>query len=397
MNKEESKFKFWSFHYFQLPLFLLPHSTMCMFTEVVSKVRNTRIFVAGLKDGNQFTVYQNFVAFSKDAPRVAMILPFPNPNGTITRNSQIVVPMNDYKDFFARFHGKFCKANHKRGGSSKPPAPKPLPVFRCGGYDYSVVPSLEDLAALQFETFKLRPCSTKLLDTLKRHYATGYGFLICIYVEEGEIPPIAFVHPKLATRQLFVPTMHDHHGDDGYKHYHQADWDHDIYILNNATPTHYSLVLINPTKPFARVAIKDSILRDGYNLPDLFDYTKLPAGFPVGEELQDIVLVQIHGNQPNGDLAFISSCEIAKCQKEGKCTFDLTDKTDVIQSAVHCRDCCPSEAIDLCMVCAEKCKRLGHRIYMYSHPIRMHCHSYLVPKILPRAGDFRLQIEDQVD
>jgi len=356
---------------------------MCVFSGPVRNVSNTRIFVTELKSGDQFTVYQNAVAFAANSKRVAMILPFPNPNGTITAYSQIMWNMSEYKNFFKHCNDLFpmpvTKGISSRSTArSKSSVLEPLPIFQCGAYEYSVVSNFDEFSALNFAQFNLEPKSISLLTLLKRYYGTGYGFLVCIYTQEGEIPPIAFIHPKLPNGKLFVPTMHDHHGNETSNAL--ANWSHEIYILNNATflYSHGTMQLINPTSLNAEIEYRASLSGRWNELEKVFDYTKLPPGFPTHvttaanattpDNCSAIARLQIEGFQKNGDLAFISSLDFASCYEKHECTFRVTSTTSAYQPLFACENCFPPRRpgeADLgcfCSVCVGKCEQANHKI-----------------------------------
>jgi hypothetical protein len=204
-----------------------------MFTAAVRRVSDTRIFVTELEDGRQFTVYQNAIAFAAASDRVAMILPFPNPEGKITPETEIMWNMEKYPDFFDTLEGFFT--DRMRGGSSsqaKQEKSASLTIHSCGAYVYTVVPNLAAFAGLNYERFGLVEPSRIFLECLRAYYGNSYGYLVCIYTKEGEIPPVAYLHPMLPRGRLFIPTMHSHHGIACEP---TGDWDHDIYIINNAS------------------------------------------------------------------------------------------------------------------------------------------------------------------
>lgn len=108
-----------------------------------------------------------------------------------------------------------------------------LPVISHGSYNVVVVPSMADLDrvppafALMDEPFKA---------AMRAAYVnTGYGAALCkLRSGSTDYEPFAYSHATLATRKLFVPTLHIHRsGASGSQiHMNHADWDHFIYSFS---------------------------------------------------------------------------------------------------------------------------------------------------------------------
>lgn len=347
---------------------------MCIFTAAVRRVSNTRIFVTELEDGRQFTVYQNAVAFAATGKRVAMILPFPNAEGKVTAQSEIMWNMEKYTDFFADCEELFT-IRSRGGPSSKSAKSAPLPIHSCGAYQYSVVPTLSAFAGLKYEHFGLDEPAPGFLANLRDYYGNNYGYLVCIYTKEGEIPPVAFMHPMLPRSRLFVPTMHSHHGEMRET---TGDWDHDIYVINNASAIglEYSCVNGNVRLPVVNLTVADKAIIRGIAMAKSYGkYSRklrcelLPPGFPTRTKLESglhTTRIHINGQQPNGDLTFISALSLGRCCEEGACTRAITGDDHVTQPMWVCATCFPPieeskpNNCVLCKPCGEKHAAMGH-------------------------------------
>lgn len=189
---------------------------MCIFVAPVRRVTNTRILIAPLSGGRQLTVYENQVA-QLPGSRNAMVLPVPaglagggvemvdlsNYTGDVWRDCEALMPPDS-----PRFTGGgegWGAASFSMGAGEK--APPPLPVRRVGGYQTTVVPSLEDFSRVQREVFEL-PQDIEAI--LREHYARGFSFVVCIFTGDVAAHPIAYTSSRLPNGLCFVPTRHAH-------------------------------------------------------------------------------------------------------------------------------------------------------------------------------------------
>ena len=250
---------------------------MCIFTGSVEGVAKTKIFCGLVTPSTQITVYKNQVTLEKDrngaisdemashlikqknnygfsawssyshfsnfqeltsyAPSiplspVAMVLPVPTGDGDV---SQIkMVDMTKNKDIFDKlsYATRPESITYSAFGSKGMDS---LEIKRCGPYSYSVVPdvsSFEHLSKKRHATDKFQ-ISPHIPELLKKHYPTGFAFLVCIIDDSAEYSPVAYVHPSDG-KTLFVPTLHDRgHGETVMTN----DWDHQIYTIDSDPET----------------------------------------------------------------------------------------------------------------------------------------------------------------
>lgn len=218
---------------------------MCMIIgeEQPIHVSNTNIFVGKLYNGDQFTVYSNqvksqnkindnwFVNRMKNEPmhlpsnnnnNIAMVLPYPKGNVKLYN-------MQDCEDIFSKLKEYFPEPQTQNAvgyglKSDSLTFNNSIKVEKIGGYDVSVVPSLDDFNRLQYDVFNLDKGFQNLL---QRDYSKDYGFIVCKLRDSEKFHPIAYSHPMRSDGELFIPTKHYHNGSES-----NADWDHSIYILN---------------------------------------------------------------------------------------------------------------------------------------------------------------------
>ncbi len=203
---------------------------MCMFSGSVSSVSQTKIFVAPLTvSGKQITVYSKKVTLgAKTDKHVAMVLPFPTKDGSCQ-----VVDLSKYKTIFSDLDKLFPapksfvrSSTDSFGGSRSLPM---LAVERSGSYQYTVVPSWNDLDRVQSNVFNVDLAAIKTMT--QQHYLYGFGFLVCIIDQSAEYYPIAYIHDMLPEQCLFVPTRHQH----GKSKETSSDWSHAIYSLGTVS------------------------------------------------------------------------------------------------------------------------------------------------------------------
>lgn len=332
---------------------------MCIFSSAVSSVSDTQIFVCPLANGQQFTVYKNKVILNGNQP-TAMILPFPMPE-TWPQPSAPAATMFDMskyrRDFFEDLQ-KLFPINDLRSievvvlSANSTYSLGPLPVHKCGDYEYSVANSLSDLPRLQSDVFRL---SGNLVALLGAQYSRRFGFLICICRSSGAYAPVAFTHP-MVDGNLFVPTMHDHH-DQGATQL--AYWDHTICTLGNVE-SHRSLDIQTSLGHSLKFNGCKYAADDFVDLSDHLHLSALPVGFPASTEKVYLRQYKIQGLQQNGDLSFHSTVWMGAATARG-CTAMATGTNHYIQPWYECYTCGMTEGKGICVQCRKTCHR-SHQV-----------------------------------
>jgi hypothetical protein len=183
---------------------------MCMIQGEVEHVSATKILAAPIKTflnvfPQQFTVYSNNV--SMESQSGAMILPFPG-------QFRQFVDLTQYKHLFTDLKN-LCwpQVLSKSNSSYSRSASKSLeylPVHNVGSYQASVVPGLDDLPRINPSVFQIDP---RIFEFLKQNYSQGFGFMVCMLKNKAEYHPFGYIHDRLPSGQMFIPTMHYHlHG-----------------------------------------------------------------------------------------------------------------------------------------------------------------------------------------
>lgn len=192
---------------------------MCIVVPQAKNVSNTQIYVAGLANNQQLTVYSNNVTIDKPA---AMILPFPNYTNKIE-----LIDLSDYKNIFEDLSMYFpiLKSNSFTLNSFSQSKTRSLEVFTSGSYLVSIAKTIDDLKRVNTDVFKIEGDIHKLF---MNNYNTHYGFMICMLKDSSQFHPLAYIHDRFDTKKLFIPTLH-YHGHIETK----PDWAHTIYIQNN--------------------------------------------------------------------------------------------------------------------------------------------------------------------
>lgn len=198
---------------------------MCILTGSPERVSNTQILAFRAKDGlHQVTVYANRVRLMRSTTynECAMVLPFP-------AGGCEMIDTTDTPDLFQSLDGLFPRSYFGgRGGGFGGMDDARLEVKSCGSYDYSVAPTLSDLARLDPKLH-----IGDVTDLLRREYGGGFSFLVCAIRESAKYHPIAYRHALdlgggLGSAKLFLPTLHEH----GPALHGAAMWDHAIYTLD---------------------------------------------------------------------------------------------------------------------------------------------------------------------
>ncbi len=187
---------------------------MCIFAGNIKHVSDTSILVVPMTGQRQLTVYQNKVVTEKGRTN-AMVLPVPNNTG----REVTLIDLSTYRGIgvFSECEKFFPQSRKDNGfgfggagfGASRGTETK-LIVTRVGGYSCSIVPSIDDFNRLS-QLFTL-PANIDTL--LKETYGKGFSFVVCTFDDTVAAHPIAFVHDRLPTGMLFIPTRHAHGYDE---------------------------------------------------------------------------------------------------------------------------------------------------------------------------------------
>jgi hypothetical protein len=191
---------------------------MCIFTQPVISVNNTRIFARLSGRGTQFLAYQ--MHYESPEPN-AMVLPLPV-RRPARDDSLRFIDLKHYDDFFDDLDAGFpyhspvsfsCSASFDAASRAK------LEVFNVGNYVASFVPTLSDFDRLDSQ-FKL-PTET----WAKLPACHAFGFAV-FQLAAGSLKPhpMAFEY-RTDDATLFFPTVHIH---DGAVH-DTEDFDHVLY------------------------------------------------------------------------------------------------------------------------------------------------------------------------
>lgn len=204
---------------------------MCLFTQRVEEVSNTRIF-ARQANGRQFLVYAMSYAASKD---LAMVLPLPVPPNP-AEDAVEFINLEAYSDFFQHMNDGFPQPRAAGGLLSLEDTT--LVVHDVGMYQASFVPCLADFQRLDkrfripdkvwrllpayhdfgFAVFKLkRTPSPGLVGAIRR--------LLRRKADPLDVHPMAFSFPARNLDLLYFPTIHVHNR----KLPNQAEFDHLLY------------------------------------------------------------------------------------------------------------------------------------------------------------------------
>jgi hypothetical protein len=267
----------------------------------------------------QFTVYSNTVKHtpSESGPS-AMVLPVPLIRGS---NRIKFIDMSGYADIFEDLDMMFPTMLSRSASMSTDSAvSQTLPVMQVGSYKASLVPNIKTFDNLS-DGFALNPGTAEVL---QKYYGSGYAFVVCRLDEgttEHTYHPFAYTHEIRTDGQLFIPTRHYHDlaPNNPYTTYHtsysqdadqdlsdyyantmgledkwmdhtikrrniqthtskpkDADWDHEIYVINAATKNNKLLGKSNT--PVA--SAKRECMRDPYMY---LNAGKLPRHIALGK------------------------------------------------------------------------------------------------------------------
>lgn len=207
---------------------------MCIFSQTVRHVSNTRVFarVVGVR---QYLTYEMRLASEAD---VAMILPLPTK--TADEAQVTFIDFSDYPKFFDdmdRCFPRMISRGLDLGALAASGGPS-LPVHRVGAFDASFVPSVADFGRLD-PRFRLP-------DTVWRRlpYA-DFGFAVFqLRAGDARVHPMAFSFETRAPDAVFFPTAHVH---DGAVH-ETASFDHSLYSQGAGDSTDWERGKILPSE-----------------------------------------------------------------------------------------------------------------------------------------------------
>ena len=190
---------------------------MCIFSQQVESVSNTKIFV-GLspRKNRQLTVYSN--AVSNVSAGNAMIIPVPYPH---------TVSFHDFstiKDFFNKVDKSFYRQNLSRAKgistNSVLMSHDSLEVMRVGDYNVSLAKSLGELNNINTTVFSELNLSSEVKSLLEKRYGSQspfpWGFIIFGISADREnksYSPFAFSHCTVQESnkaKVYIPTYHYH-------------------------------------------------------------------------------------------------------------------------------------------------------------------------------------------
>ncbi len=192
---------------------------MCIFSQPVDSVDNTKIFARKTKANSQFLVYQmNYSSSDSNA----MILPIPKGRLATEENGFQFIDLSQYEDFFDDLALGFPRVRRAGFGCSAGPvdSKSSLEVHEIGDFIASFVPELSQFERLD-KRFTL-PKSTWAKVSIYK----DYGFVVFQLVEGTKKPhPMAF---KFASKmeEIYFPTLHIH---DGEVH-EEESFDHTLFL-----------------------------------------------------------------------------------------------------------------------------------------------------------------------
>ena len=290
---------------------------MCIFNIPVSEVKQTRIFVGPTAAGRQVTIYENYVGVSgrgkkakeleakqekERASKNAMILPCPLSSGAQVQLLDLSKDGFKFDDLHACFpvyqEPPKDNASRSRHAAEKHKEAK-LQVHQVGAYQMSIAPTLADLSRIDPAVFIVAP---NIQELMSKHYANGFGFIICVFDPSKEIKPhpIGYVHDKLSPTQLFVPCRHEH----GHGPQEKEQFDHYIYSANTRPDGEAGLTPTELAEQLdARAKAHGGSVRSGSVSPAtvLQKSAALSPHFPQAIVLRCNILQGVHDNK---DLVF---------------------------------------------------------------------------------------------
>jgi hypothetical protein len=190
---------------------------MCFFVGRIQSVKRTRILVSPLENKRQLIVYENKVETQLPGRKKnAMVLPVPSgqeirlfdlseyPGGDLWKECESLIPAEKQTQA-----GKVFGGGVFGGGIST------LEVYKVGGYQCSIVPTLDDFIRLSQGHFVV---PANIAEILKTNYGVGFSFIVCVFDNRVAGHPIAYTSARLPNDTCFIPTRHAHGGDDTQEH-----------------------------------------------------------------------------------------------------------------------------------------------------------------------------------
>lgn len=194
---------------------------MCMFTQLVLDVSNTKIF-ARLDEGYQYLAYQMDFSSEDD---VAMILPIPTPVNSGEDAIQFI-NFKKHDRFFEDLHQLFVEQTRSMFlGYTKGISRSMLKVHDVGNFKATFVPTLTDFDRVD-KQFKF---DDTVWDKLPQY--KDWSFVV-FKLKPGtvKVHPMVFKFPSRFTDRVYFPTMHIHdgeiHDEEMFNHklYYQPEW-----------------------------------------------------------------------------------------------------------------------------------------------------------------------------
>lgn len=219
---------------------------MCMFTEEVDSVDQTRIYI-GKMDSDKVISNKRLLVYEmqvKAKNEVAMVLPVPAQMGSEIE----FINMEDDKSFFRDLYYMFAERTYSKSLSRSLDCDC-LEVFHVGNYIASVVKSSKDFDKLD-PRFRL---PSGVLESLP--YKHFYYVVFQLQSGSHKYHPMAFTYYCMNDK-YFIPTLHLHDGKsiDPYD-----DYDHILYVGSdfNVNDWKYSLIDSNSLSKTLSKYLKD--------------------------------------------------------------------------------------------------------------------------------------------
>jgi hypothetical protein len=195
---------------------------MCIFTQAVHHVGDTRIFARRVGDEQRLAYQMHFAA----AGDVAMVLPLPVAL-PVREDALRFIDLEAYPALFRDLDALFEAA---AGGFGPVPQPAALAVHQVGAFEASFVPTMADFERLD-RRFRVAP---RVWRDLPEYHDWGFAvFKLKPAREARRVHPMAFAFRTRLARALYFPTRHVH---DGSVRPH-ASFDHELYCQTEGVPT----------------------------------------------------------------------------------------------------------------------------------------------------------------
>lgn len=280
---------------------------MCIFSQPVESVNDTKIFARKTKKRAQYLVYQmNYSSAGSNA----MILPIPTTRSVTEEKGFQFIDLSSYESFFDDMAEGFPYVDPNVSFSCSPPKPasaSKLKVHEVGSYVATFVPSLSEFGRLDARFVLPRETWNKVPEY------KDYSFVV-FQLSKGDARP----HPMAfrfdsKMKDVYFPTMHIH---DGEVHEREA-FDHTLYLqhawLDSQVGSYVNHRFADKTTDLVRskfpasrfCQVEDSM---GIVLPDLLVHKKILVGqlkncdcvIPVQGDPIDVVtnFQQLHACMP---------------------------------------------------------------------------------------------------